>query len=138
VHVGAARLNFVTMGATVTTEDLRVYRARLAAQLHETEAELRRVNAALRALEGSPGRTLDLLRECIARKREVDAHTALAYLRAHGWQADARGNPLNAVRTALAYLAGCGEIERVSRGLYRVTPELQRDAARDDVMAGTG
>lgn len=137
--IGVTEPNFMTMAASVTTENLRAYRARLADQLNEMETELRRVNAALRAMEEGPGRTFDLLRKCVAREGEVDATTALAYLRAHGWQADARGNPLNAVRTALAHLAGCGEIERVSRGVYRATGELQQENDwRDEAIASTG
>ncbi len=40
-----------------------------------------------------------------------------------GWEPTARDNPLNAVRTALAHLAGRGEIERVSRGISRAVAE---------------
>jgi hypothetical protein len=112
------------MPPTVIAEDLRAHRAVLAARLQETEAELRRVNAALLAVDGDPNSTLDLLRACVVEVGEVDAREALTYLVAHGWQADARGNPLNTVRTALAHLATWGEIERVSRGVYRVAGEM--------------
>jgi hypothetical protein len=106
------------MTMTLPEESLLAHRAALAARLQETEAELRRVNAALRALGEAPAGTLVLLRACVASERETDAEAALAYLTAHGWQPDARGNPLNAVRSALAHLAERGEIQRVSRGTY--------------------
>jgi len=107
------------MEAALIAGDLWAYRAKLTEQLQETDAELQRVNAALRALGGAENRTLLLLRACVASEPQVDARKAFDYLTACGWQAEARGNPLNAVRTALAHLAGCGEIERVSRGIYR-------------------
>jgi hypothetical protein len=77
----------------------------------------------LRAFTGSRGRTFDLLRACIASYGDVDAHVALVYLMSHGWESESRGNPLNAVRSALAHLAASGEIERVSRGVYRSTAQ---------------
>jgi hypothetical protein len=107
------------MAAMVAEDDLWAYRAHLASRLQETQAELQRVNAALRAFTGSRGRTFDLLRACIASYGEVDAHAALVHLMSHGWEPESRGNPLNAVRSALAHLATNGEIERVSRGVYR-------------------
>ncbi len=102
----------------VAEHDLWTYRAQLAARLQETQAELQRVNAALRAFTGSRGRTFDLLRACVASDGQVDAHTALVYLMSHGWEPESRGNPLNAVRSGLAHLAASGEIQRVSRGVY--------------------
>jgi hypothetical protein len=118
----------VTADEAVTVEGLRAYRGVLAAQLQETETKLRLVNAALLALGGSQSRTLDLVRACVAEVGEVDAREALTYLVAHGWQPEARGNPLNAVRTALAHLAKWGEIERVSRGVYRLAEAPSREA----------
>ena len=112
------------MAPTAITDDLLAYRAVLAARLQETEAELRSVNAALAAFSTGQDRTLDLLRACVAEVDEVNAHEAITYLLAHGWQAEARGNPLNAVRTALAHLAKWGEVERVSRGVYRAAGEI--------------
>jgi len=126
------------MAAIVVEDDLWAYRAKLAARLQETQAELQRVNAALRAYTGSRGRTFDLLRACIASEGEADARTALVYLMSHGWEPESRGNPLNAVRSALAHLAASGDIERVSRGVYRATDELQQDGDWQDVIAGTG
>lgn len=123
------------MAQTVIAEDLVAYRAVLAVRLQETEAELRRVNAALRAISGGQNRTLDLLRACFAEVGEVDAREALTYLVAHGWQAEARGNPLNAVRTALAHLAAWGEIARVSRGVYRAAGEQQREIGQERMAA---
>jgi hypothetical protein len=107
------------MASTAIAEDLRAHRAVLAARLHETEAELRSVNAALAAFESGQDRTLDLLRACVAEVGEVNAREAFTYLLAHGWQADSRDNPLNTVRSALAHLARWGEVERISRGVYR-------------------
>jgi hypothetical protein len=109
--------------AAGVADDLWTYRAELAARLRATEAELQRVNAALRALGPAEVRTFDLLRDCMAEEREVDARGAFEYLAARGWEPAARDNPLNAVRTALAHLAGRGEIERVSRGIYRAVAE---------------
>lgn len=107
------------MGMPAVKDDLWTYRETLAAQLRDTEAELHRVNAALRALGSDDSRTFALLRDCLAAEGEVDARGAYEYLTARGWAGDVRRNPLNAVRTALAHLAGRGEIERVSRGIYR-------------------
>jgi hypothetical protein len=125
------------MAAMLVEDDLWAYRAELAARLQETQAELQRVNAVLRAFTGSRGRTFDLLRACIASYGEVDAQAALVYLMSHGWESEFRGNPLNAVRSALAHLAASGEIERVSRGVYRSTGVIRaekdlRDAAGDE------
>ncbi len=103
----------------VVEDDLWAYRAELAVRLQDIQAELQRVNAALRAFTGSRGRTLDLLRACVANDGEVDAPMALVYLMSHGWEPESRWNPLNAVRSALAHLAASGQIERVSRGVYR-------------------
>lgn len=112
------------MTTLLPEESLLAHRDALAARLQETEAELRRVNAALRALGAlgeDKGGTFEMLRAYIAGERAVDARSALAYLIAHGWQSEARDNPLNAVRSALAHLAERGEIERVRRGNYRCT-----------------
>jgi hypothetical protein len=121
--------------------DLRAYKADLA-------AELRRVEAALVALgaDGETGEratgTYDLLRQFITNQRQFNAHDALCYLTDHGWQADKRENALNAVRTALAHLAAWGEIERVRRGLYRISaPQSRMDipsAQVADLAEATG
>ena len=125
----------VTADEPVRVEDLQAYRGVLAAQLQETEvklqeteAELRRVNAALLAFGDNQSRTLKLLRACVAEVGQVDAREAYIYLVAHGWPPEARSNPLNAVRTALAHLARWGEVKRVSRGVYRLADTAQREA----------
>ena len=125
------------MEPSLIAGDLWAYRAELAAQLQELDAKLQQVNAALRALNAGQNRTFDLLRACVADEREVDARTAFDYLTARGWQAEARSNPLNAVRSALAHLARCGDIQRVSRGVYRVSEMAQEQAQRDQ-MADAG
>jgi hypothetical protein len=45
---------------------------------------------------------------------------------AHGWEAGARGDALNTVRSALAHLAAWGEIERIRRGVYRIQAPQSR------------
>jgi hypothetical protein len=111
----------------------------VAGELERLRAEFQRVNAALRELDGDSGGTLDLLRACAATYPQIDAPAALRYMTAHGWEPEARGNALNAVRSGLAHLAANGEIERVSRGVYRVTAELQQDGDwQDDLIASTG
>lgn len=108
--------------------DLRTYRAELA-------AELRRVEAALAALDAGDGTaaadapatgTYDLLRQFITQQQQFDARGALRYLMDHGWRADRRENAPNAVRAALAHLAAWGEIERVRRGVYRIRAPRSR------------
>jgi hypothetical protein len=126
------------MQRSEVTASLRSYRAQVAGELERLRAEFQRVNAALRELDGDSGGTLDLLRACAATYPQIDAPAALRYMTAHGWEPEARGNALNAVRSGLAHLAASGEIERISRGIYRATGELQQDADYDDVIAGTG
>src|SRR6266705_6347231 len=104
------------MEPSAITGDLWAYRAELAARLVETEAELQRVSAALRALGSGENRTFELLRACVAAEHEVNVRMAFDYLTERGWQPEARGNALNALRTALAHLATRGEVERISRG----------------------
>jgi hypothetical protein len=123
------------MESPVISGDLWAYRAQLAGRLQEIEAELQRVNALLRAYGAGENRTLDLLRACIAASPAVDARAALDYLVAHGWQAEARDNALNAVRSALAHLASRGDAERVRRGVYRA-PDHAR--IHPDAMAAAG
>lgn len=120
--------------------DLRTYKAQLA-------AELKRVEAALAALNADDGTvsadmadagTYGLLREFITQRPQFDADSALRWLIDHGWRADKRENALNAVRTALAHLAAWGEIERVRRGVYRISaPKSRMDlpAAQDTDLA---
>jgi hypothetical protein len=126
------------MQRSEATASLRSYRAHVAGELERLRAEFQRVNAALRELDGDSGGTLDLLRACAATYPQINAPTALGYMTAHGWESEARGNALNAVRSGLAHLAASGEIERIGRGVYRATGELQRDADHDGLMAGTG
>ena len=127
------------------TATLRAYRAqvaleleRLHAEAQRLSAELQRVTAALRELDGDSSGTLELLRACAAASQEINAQLALRFITARGWEAEARSNALNAVRSALAHLAASGEIERISRGVYRATGELQWNADRQDAMASTG
>jgi hypothetical protein len=125
------------------TASLRAYRThvageleRLLAEARQLRAELQRVTAALSELDNHRSRgTLDLLRACAVMSPQVDANTALHFITSRGWEPEARNNPLNAVRSALAHLATSGEIERVSRGIYRATAELQQAFDHDDVMA---
>ena len=109
--------------------NLRTYKAELV-------VELRRVDAALMALAtaeddranaidctvpaAAGSSTYDLLRAFILQQPRFDAQGALEYLVAHGWEAGARGDALNTVRSALAHLAAWGEIVRVRRGVYRI------------------
>lgn len=127
------------MQRSEATASLRSYRAHVAGELERLRAEFQRVNAALRELDSDSGGTLDLLRACVATYPQVDAPAALRYMTAHGWEPEARGNALNAVRSGLAHLTTSGEIERISRGIYRATRELQQDGDwQDDPIASTG
>jgi hypothetical protein len=129
---------FSGMERSEATASLRSYRAHVAGELERLRAEFQRVNAALRELDGDSAGTLDLLRACAAAHPQIEAPAALRYMTAHGWESEARGNALNAVRSGLAHLAASGEIERIGRGVYRATGGLQRNADYDNVIAGTG
>jgi hypothetical protein len=61
---------------------------------------------------------------------------ALAYLRAQGWPADARGNPLNAVRTTLAHLPHPGKSNWSAAAFMASRPALQRNRDRQEALVG--
>jgi hypothetical protein len=118
----------MTMERAHLLDDLRTYKT-------ELQTELQRVDAALNALTPvdqevraapHPGPavngtgTYDLLRAFVLEQPRFDAQSAYKYLVRNGWEADARGDALNAVRSALAHLTAWGEIERVRRGVYRI------------------
>jgi len=128
--MAASRFTVLPMEHTHVLGELHTYR-------HELMVELQRVEAALSALATSEDEagprlaetgtgTYDLLRKFFRHQPRFDAPSALDYLIAEGWKADARSDALNTVRSALAHLAAWGEIERVRRGVYRAAPPLSR------------
>jgi hypothetical protein len=92
------------------------------------ESEMRRVRQLLNAADGVETRTnttevlLEMFQEFPG--REFTAPDAEKELRRRGWITES-GDPVNAVRAALARLKNSNEIEQVGRGMYRLAEEAK-------------
>jgi hypothetical protein len=127
--------------------NLRDYRKHLLAELKRVETALRAFNALDEGVGGAatvrvrtaprPGAsgTFDLLRAVFQDDPTgvIDADEAVARITQRGWQSEA-GNPLNAVRTALARMVTWDELEREGRGKYRLArpPQPESDSTEPE------
>jgi hypothetical protein len=90
------------------------------------DSELRRVRRLINAADGVESRTntTEILQEMFQDNpgTEYTAAEAEQEMRKRGWVTDS-GDPVNAVRAALARLKNLGEIESVGRGRFRLTDD---------------